>query len=104
MPTRGASDGAFLLHPERRECAPEGGEQRGVDGVSVVHVQVVPAAFCGKVVEAKSEDGVRPGERKHVVTKQQYDECQRLAGLQGPRYVTSRINEILKPSRRIINR
>lgn len=42
-------------------CAvPEGGQQRGVDGVPIVHIEVIPAAFCGKVVEAQSEDGVGP--------------------------------------------
>lgn len=39
--------------------SPEDGDQRGVDGVSVVDVHVVPAALCGKVVEAQPQHRVR---------------------------------------------
>lgn len=45
---------------------PEGGEKRCVNGVTVVHVEVVPAAFSGKVVEPQSEYRVGPG--KHTQT------------------------------------
>lgn len=43
------------------EGVPEGSQEGGVNGVSVVHVEVVPAAFGGKVVEPQSQDCVRPG-------------------------------------------
>ena len=41
---------------------PERSQEWRVDRVSVVDVQVVPAAFSGKVVETQSEDRVGPGE------------------------------------------
>lgn len=40
------------LHQTSSANIPEGSEEGGVDGVSVVHVEVVPAALGGKVVEA----------------------------------------------------
>lgn len=40
---------------------PEGSQKGGVNGVSVVHVEVVPAAFGGEVVEPQSQDRVWPG-------------------------------------------
>ncbi len=39
--------------------SPEHGDQRGVNGVSVVDVHVVPAALGGEVVEAQPEHRVR---------------------------------------------
>lgn len=36
---------------QRLRDVPESSEEGGVDGVAVVHVKVVPAAFGGKVVE-----------------------------------------------------
>ena len=44
---------------------PEGGQQRGVDGVSIVDVNVVPAALRSEVVEPQSEDGVGPATQTH---------------------------------------
>lgn len=36
---------------QKSRSSPEDSNQRGVNGVSVVDVHVVPAALCGKVVE-----------------------------------------------------
>ena len=33
---------------------PEDGHKRIINGTTVIDVQVIPAAFCGEVVEAKS--------------------------------------------------
>lgn len=40
---------------QKSQRSPEDGDQRGVNGVSVVDVHVVPAALCGKVVEAQPQ-------------------------------------------------
>lgn len=40
-------------------CSPEHSNQRGVNGVSIVDVHVVPAALCGKVIEAQPEHCIR---------------------------------------------
>lgn len=46
--------------------SPEDSDQRGVDGVSVKDVHVVPTAFCGEVVEAQPQHRVgTAGERAH---------------------------------------
>ena len=57
-----------LLHPPTSLTAlplwiaggsPEHSNQRGVNGVSIVDVHVVPAALCGKVIEAQPEHCIR---------------------------------------------
>lgn len=40
---------------------PESSEEGCINGVSVVHIKVVPAAFSSKVVEPQSEYCVGPG-------------------------------------------
>ena len=55
-----------LYKEEWGDAVPEGGQQGGVDGVPIVHVEVVPAALGGKVVEPQSEDGVGPETQTHV--------------------------------------
>lgn len=40
---------------------PESSEKGCINGVSVVHIKVVPAAFSSKVVELQSEYCVGPG-------------------------------------------
>lgn len=48
------------LQAEATKVVPEGGEERRVDGVAVVDVEVVPAALGGKVVEPQPQDCVGP--------------------------------------------
>lgn len=43
--------------------SPEDSNQRGVNGVSIIDVHVVPAALCGKVIEAQPENCIRTGRR-----------------------------------------
>lgn len=61
----------YFLSPLRSQlsplCSPEHSNQRGVNGVSIVDVHVVPAALCGKVIEAQPEHCIRAarqGERR----------------------------------------
>lgn len=52
--------------------SPEHSNQRGVNGVSIIHVHMVPAALCGKVIEAQPEYCIRTdrqGERGDGMTK-----------------------------------
>lgn len=53
-------------------CSPEDGDERGVDGVAIVDVHVVPAALGGEVVEAQPQHCVRTetqrAERRNVNT------------------------------------
>lgn len=56
-----------------RRCvrSPEDGDERGVDGVAIVDVHVVPAALGGEVVEAQPQHRVgtetqRAERRKHM--------------------------------------
>lgn len=49
---------------QKSRRSPEDSDQRGVNGVSVVDVHVVPAALCGEVAEAQPQHGIRAaGER-----------------------------------------
>ena len=41
--------------------SPEDGHHGGEDRVSVVDIHVIPAALCGKVVEAQPQNRVRTG-------------------------------------------
>lgn len=58
-----------------RRCvrSPEDGDERGVDGVAIVDVHVVPAALGGEVVEAEPQHCVRTdtqrAERRNVSTE-----------------------------------
>lgn len=46
---------------------PESSEKGCINGVSVVHVKVVPAAFSGKVVEPQSEYCVGPEKQRKTI-------------------------------------
>lgn len=49
---------------QKSRRSPEDSDQRGVNGVSVVDVHVVPAALCGEVAEAQPQHSIRAaGER-----------------------------------------
>lgn len=70
------------LHAEASEVVPEGGEERRVDGVAVVDVEVVPAALGGKVVETQPQDCVGP--KKNTQTHTEFSQvCTALSPL-GP--------------------